>query len=696
MTGTQISDMDPSASLPDGAVVPFVVPPETPGFNPSLNYIYDLGADLLTRVSYIALAAVNGATLVGTANGSNVETELSVRPTDAELASTDADKGAGQIGYDDASGYATGTTGNWLNIMTATRRPAMNGIFSSGVDQLAALNAFVADSVADGKVIEWGPIDLSIDVVTIGSNGFRGLAIPSNAHWVFHPDTVFRAIPNSSASYTIFNLINAQNVVIEGNDARLIGDRNEHTGGSGEFGQGFRIQGSNDIVVRDLHISDCWGDGWYIGSTDEQAWCERVYLQNISATNCRRNGLSLISVKGFRCIDGRFIDTNGTAPQWGIDIEPNFATDFLEDIEFVRPFTKNNNSHGFGIYLNAMEGSTNPVDIRVIGHGDDGSDSGFAPGRMVNIPGLIEYIDAKLINANGPGIISRGKGANGPRIKIVRPTIVDWNRSGSVSVNLSAAILNYAETTDTGTYALGGMDIIEPDLKLNSGSAATAISCVDLRTTSPAPMKDNRIIRPLDLQNLLCTTSGVKRFTDTARASVRTLGNANENISLSSGAVHYITTTLTTARTYTIFAAHSVGREMTFEIGSADGNQARFLFPTGESLFPDTLGVSNYIYSSTKGARLRVRKMWNTLNYDAETVGFTAGSTLTGGTSGATATILRVLDAGTTGTLYLDNVVGTFQNDETITGSGGGSATANGTLGAEWFVVEKVGTWATA
>lgn len=94
MTGTQISDMDLSVTLPTGAVVPFVVPPSTPGFDASLNYIYDLGADLLTRVSYPALAASGGATLVGT-DGGDVQSDLDARPTSATLA---ASGGAALVG----------------------------------------------------------------------------------------------------------------------------------------------------------------------------------------------------------------------------------------------------------------------------------------------------------------------------------------------------------------------------------------------------------------------------------------------------------------------------------------------------------------------------------------------------------------------------------------------------------------------
>lgn len=76
----------------------------------------------------------------------------------------------------------------------------------------------------------------------------------------------------------------------------------------------------------------------------------------------------------------------------------------------------------------------------------------------------------------------------------------------------------------------------------------------------------------------------------------------------------------------------------------------------------------------------KIGRISRTLAYDAQTVNFTVGTLLTGGTSGATATILEDADAGLTGTLTLGNVVGTFVDNEIITGSPTGSATVNGTL----------------
>lgn len=70
----------------------------------------------------------------------------------------------------------------------------------------------------------------------------------------------------------------------------------------------------------------------------------------------------------------------------------------------------------------------------------------------------------------------------------------------------------------------------------------------------------------------------------------------------------------------------------------------------------------------------------NRLNFDAQTVNFVVGGTLTGGTSGATATIVDQVDNGATGFLILGATTGTFQDNEIITGSLGGSATADGVV----------------
>lgn len=81
------------------------------------------------------------------------------------------------------------------------------------------------------------------------------------------------------------------------------------------------------------------------------------------------------------------------------------------------------------------------------------------------------------------------------------------------------------------------------------------------------------------------------------------------------------------------------------------------------------------LYNGTTWAR--VDEATHELAYDAETGTFTEGLVVTGGTSGATGTIVELTDAGSTGTLRLDSVSGTFVDNETITDTSTGSATTN-------------------
>lgn len=71
----------------------------------------------------------------------------------------------------------------------------------------------------------------------------------------------------------------------------------------------------------------------------------------------------------------------------------------------------------------------------------------------------------------------------------------------------------------------------------------------------------------------------------------------------------------------------------------------------------------------------------STLRYDGQTTNFTAGKTIRGATSGATAIIVSDSDSGTTGTLSLAQISGIFVDNEAISETdGAGAALVNGTL----------------
>jgi hypothetical protein len=82
----------------------------------------------------------------------------------------------------------------------------------------------------------------------------------------------------------------------------------------------------------------------------------------------------------------------------------------------------------------------------------------------------------------------------------------------------------------------------------------------------------------------------------------------------------------------------------------------------------------------TQQAVIQAQRPGASLAYDTQTANFTAGRTITGATSGATAVIQADSDSGATGTLTLIDIVGTFLDNEIITDGAGGSATVNGTI----------------
>lgn len=115
--------------------------------------------------------------------------------------------------------------------------------------------------------------------------------------------------------------------------------------------------------------------------------------------------------------------------------------------------------------------------------------------------------------------------------------------------------------------------------------------------------------------------------------------------------------------------------------GFTGGNWSSVQFATTGGVFLDLVNGKDdkLIYDGATFYPINDQPL-NALNFDAQTANFTAGATLTGGTSGAHAPIVKVIDNGTTGTLWLGSVTGgSFQDNEIITG-GGGSATADGTV----------------
>jgi hypothetical protein len=93
-----------------------------------------------------------------------------------------------------------------------------------------------------------------------------------------------------------------------------------------------RIDACDTVGIYGLRIVKASGDGIYVCGYAGNNYSSYITLQECKVDSSYRNGISIISVKHL-VVDGCIVShTSGTAPQDGIDLEPNYPTEFMQDV----------------------------------------------------------------------------------------------------------------------------------------------------------------------------------------------------------------------------------------------------------------------------------------------------------------------------------------------------------------------------
>lgn len=182
------------------------------------------------------------------------------------------------------------------------------------------------------------------------------IRLKSNMKLVLSQNAVLKAINNSSRNYNIVCVDNVSNVTISG--GQIQGERYGHGNSGGEWGMGIGVYDGRNITISDVKISDCWGDGIYLGSRNEnntKAGCREITISDCNLINNRRNNLSIVCADDVTINGCAFRDANGTAPQYGIDIETNNSSKPCERIEILNSVFEGNTSAAMGIVTNAND-----------------------------------------------------------------------------------------------------------------------------------------------------------------------------------------------------------------------------------------------------------------------------------------------------------------------------------------------------
>lgn len=140
---------------------------------------------------------------------------------------------------------------------------------------------------------------------------------------------VLKAMTNSTGFYNIINLNKVNSVRIVG--GKIEGDREYHNGTTGEHGHGIAIRACSDITIEGVESYNCWGDSLDVGHFDNTN-CSNIKIYNCKLHDSRRQGISVTGAVGITIRDCEIYNINGTAPQCGIDIEPDGDAGVVENI----------------------------------------------------------------------------------------------------------------------------------------------------------------------------------------------------------------------------------------------------------------------------------------------------------------------------------------------------------------------------
>ncbi len=265
------------------------------------------------------------------------------------------------------------------------------GIYG-GMPAVSDINVRDYGAKGDGVTDDTAAIQKAIDYAAY-TNGGGTVVVPDGTYMVnaetsvnvrsniklsLSSNAILMAKPTSSVTYSVIKITNATNVEITG--GKVYGEKSRHIGTIGQYGHGISILGSNKIHIADLTSYDCLGDGIYIGSTSQQNYCSDVLIERVTCDFNGRNNMAVISAKNLTINDCVISNAFGTAR--GLDFEPNYSTDFMQNVVVQNLRTINNGGAGLGIELDKLETSTNKVDITIINFVDTGSKwaiSGITP-----------------------------------------------------------------------------------------------------------------------------------------------------------------------------------------------------------------------------------------------------------------------------------------------------------------------------
>lgn len=291
--------------------------------------------------------------------------------------------------------------------------------------------------------------------IPAGNYNINPISFPNNANVFVDSGVTVTANSGYSSGQVMLN-ISASNVTIAGADATASVfhmRKAEYT--SGEWRHCLDIQGAGTAIVSNINISgiscnDSGGDGLYLRQASNVTVSDCIFDNN------RRQGSSITGqVNHISYLRDHFDNTSGTAPQSGIDIEPNQPADFLLDVNIQDSYTNGNAGDGLMISAWLMNASSQPIGVTVLRHhstgnqrygyvginGDKGRPAPLNLSDTTNAPGTILIQDSFSDQNGSAGAAGRFYSANGAALVFQNLTVTNPHVNGpDQSYGISGAL----------------------------------------------------------------------------------------------------------------------------------------------------------------------------------------------------------------------------------------------------------------
>jgi parallel beta helix pectate lyase-like protein len=423
VTATSVADTTKSAS----AVVTVTAAPAPPP-NPTVTSVSVSPASTSATVSGTLqfTASVQGTASdksvtwkasLGSITASGLYTAPSKAGTDTVTATSDAD--SSKSGNATVSVTAAAPTpppsGNTVSLLTF-------GNAGFGGDDTSVFQTALNSTASHTQILE----------IPAGSYNISPINFPSNSHMKVDAGVTVSANSGYGSSDRMLN-INSTNVTISGAGGstsvfQMPKARTASQGDGSQYRHCLGIQNASNVTVTGIACNQSGGDGIYVSAAT-----------NVTITNCvfdknyRDAGSIIGRLNHINISNNVFSNTNGTAPQAGVDLEPNNPGDFVVDVNFTDNTMVNNSGDGLAISLWTLDSTSQPVSITVTrNHSDHNGRYGYFANNNdpSNAAGTITLNDCTTDQSGSDGANARFYSANGASLTFNNLTVTNPHRNG--------------------------------------------------------------------------------------------------------------------------------------------------------------------------------------------------------------------------------------------------------------------------